>query len=196
MVNGILEPGRADELRSILIASDWLLAILEHVAVVDPPQWWVGAGVIRDVVWDARFRHGVRETKIKDVDVAFFDPSDLRPARDEEVQARLRQRDAGAVWDATNQAAVHLWYPKRFGLDVSPFASVPEAVATWPEYAVCVAVRLSAGGRLAVSAPHGLDDLLDGVWRRNPTRVTADEYRWRLARKQPSSFWSGVRVVR
>jgi hypothetical protein len=26
----------------------------------------------------------------------------------------------GEVWDAKNQAAVHLWYPKKFGPQVNP----------------------------------------------------------------------------
>ncbi|WP_442934369.1 nucleotidyltransferase family protein [Micromonospora sp. CPCC 205546] len=34
------------------------------------------------------------------------------------------------------------------------------------------AVRLDAHDQITVCAPHGLDDLLDGVWRRNPTRVS------------------------
>jgi hypothetical protein len=38
-----------------------------------------------------------------------------------------------------------------------------------------VAVRLERTGSIEVLAPHGLDDLLDGVWRWNPTRVTVAE---------------------
>jgi hypothetical protein len=47
----------------------------------------------------------------------------------------------------------------------------------------------------------GLDDLLDGVWRRNPgrserNRVTDAEYRARLDRKQPHERRPGVVVIR
>jgi len=34
------------------------MGVLGHVAAVDPPQWWVGAGVVRDVFWDGRFGAG------------------------------------------------------------------------------------------------------------------------------------------
>jgi hypothetical protein len=156
---------------------------------------WVGAGAIRDVVWDARFGRGVDRPEVKDVDVAFFDAEDLRAAHDREVEAQLRERAAGIAWEAKNQAAAHRWYGQRFGLEVAPLGSLPEAVATWPEYAACVAVRLSLVGRLEICAPHGLDDLLNGVWRRNPTRVSVEEYRRQLARKQPAVRWPGVRVV-
>ena len=195
MIDKTHEPARSAELRSILGASDWLMAILDDVKAVDPPQWWVGAGVIRDVVWEGRFGKGNVRPRTEDVDVAFFDPDDLSPARDRELELRLSDRNGKIAWDAKNQAAVHHWYAHRFGFAVAQFGSVPEAVATWPEYAVCVAVHLSARGRLEICAPNGLGDLLDGVWRRNPNRVTAEGYQRRLARKQPASRWPGVRIV-
>jgi hypothetical protein len=188
-------PDRADELTDILASSDWFLAAMDRVATVDPPQWWVGAGVIRDLVWDTRFGGGFDPARLKDVDVAYFDGTDLTADREVELGAALRGLDPSIVWDVKNQAAVHQWYPVRFGLDVEPFPSVSEAVATWPEYAACVAVRYGEDGSLLLLAPHGLDDLLDGVWRRNPTRVTPEEYEHRLRRKDPAARWPGVRVA-
>ncbi|HWF21728.1 MAG TPA: nucleotidyltransferase family protein [Acidimicrobiales bacterium] len=188
-------PERADELTDILASSDWFLATLDRVATVDPPQWWVGAGVIRDLVWDTRFGEGFDPARLKDVDVAYFDGTDLTTDREVGLASELRELDPSIVWDVKNQAAVHQWYPARFGLDVQPFQSVSEAVATWPEYAACVAVRHGEDGSLLVLAPHGLDDLLDGVWRRNPTRVTPEEYERRLRRKDPAARWRGMRVT-
>ncbi|MFI7210988.1 nucleotidyltransferase family protein [Micromonospora maritima] len=48
---------------------------------------------------------------------------------------------------------------------------------------------------MTVCAPHGLDDLLDGVWRRNPARVSAEISRQRLSRHRPTERWPSVRVV-
>jgi hypothetical protein len=193
-------PARAAELRSIIAGSRWFVDLLETVRTVRPPQAWIGAGVIRDVVWEQLFGEntvdaGTSEVRAKDVDVAFFDEHDLSRARDLLVESELTRHRPDVAWDAKNQAAVHLWYPNRFGVRVPPLASVPEAVATWPEFAVCVAARLCSRGTIEICAPHGLDDLLDGIWRRNPTRITVDEYKRRLARKQPASRWRGVRVL-
>jgi uncharacterized protein len=189
------EPERSTELKSALASSAWFLSLLDDVRVVGPPQWWVGAGVIRDVVWEQRFGNGADRPVTKDVDVAFFDATNLSVERDREVEALLRARRPDVAWDATNQAAVHLWYHDEFGKIVPPFGSVPEAVATWPEYATCVAVRVVGEGGIEICAPYGLDDLLEGVWRRNPTRVTVEEYQRRLARKQPAVRWPGVRIL-
>jgi hypothetical protein len=130
------------------------------------------------------------------VDVVFFDRGDLSREYDERVTARLRARRPDVPWEAKNQAAVHTWYAARFGGGpVEPFTSVAEAVATWPETATAVAVRLDDRGELDVCAPLGLDDLLGGVWRRNPRRAGLAQSRERLARHRPGERWPRVTVV-
>jgi hypothetical protein len=83
-------------------------------------------------------------------------------------------------WDAKNQAAVHTWYERRFGFPVQPVSSDADGVATWPETATAVAVHLHRDDELELTAPWGLRDLLTGVCRRNPERVSVEEYRRRL----------------
>jgi hypothetical protein len=62
-------------------------------------QCWVGAGVIRDLVWDTWYgRSRDRSpadfdgTGVKDIDVVFFDPADLDPSRDTRAEAALMHR--------------------------------------------------------------------------------------------------------
>lgn len=73
--------------------------------------------------------------------------------------------------------------PGRFGFEVRPFSSLRRAVATFPEIASCVGVRLLTDDDLVVVAPHGLDDLVNGVCRHNSTRVSARIYAERQAAK-------------
>jgi uncharacterized protein len=88
---------------------------------VDPPDWLVGGGVLRDLVWD-RLHGRPRPAPPRDVDLAFFDPARLDPARDAEVEQALAARLPGVPWDAKNQAAVHTWYggPVRPRLPAQP----------------------------------------------------------------------------
>jgi uncharacterized protein len=142
----------------------------------------VSAGAIRDAVWDA-LHDRPRDEVPRDVDLGFFDPTDLTDERDQAVEAALRAHAPALPWETKNQAAVHLWYPRRFGLEVAPFASCAEAVATFPEVATCVGARLLDDDDMLVVAPHGLGDLLGCVCRHNPTRVPASLYERRLAEK-------------
>jgi hypothetical protein len=170
------------------------MEVLHAAKDCDPPDWWIGAGVLRDLVWD-ELHAGFDPAKVKDVDLAFFDASDLSRERDTDVEAALYRRLSTVPWEAKNQAAVHTWYQQRFGFAVAPLKSSAEGVATWPETATAVAVRLDTNDDLQVTAPCGLDDLLNGVCRRNPRRVSVDEYHRRLEAKQVSTRWPRIVVV-
>lgn len=186
---------RTGELVALIRSSSWLLGVLATVRAVGPAGSWVGAGALRDLVWSERFGTGFEPARVRDVDVAFHDPTDLSRQRDARATAALRHADPSVPWEATNQAAVHTWYPEYFGEPVAPLESVADAVGTWPETATSVAVRLAGTGGIAVCAPLGLADLLDGVWRRNPRRISLERSRQRLARHRPDHRWPGVRVV-
>ena len=110
-------------LRWLIRSSPDVMEILRTVRDVDPPDWVVGAGIIRDLVWDHAHGSGA-ELQVKDVDVAFFDPFDLTADREVEIEGRLQHR-LDAPWDAKNQARVHLWYERRFGLPAEPLLSLP-----------------------------------------------------------------------
>lgn len=137
---------------------------------------------------------GFSAEDVHDIDVAFFDPGDLSAQRDDAARQTLSAL-LDRPWEATNQAAVHTWFSEYFGgPTVAAFTSIHDAVATWPETATCVAIRTTPIG-LDVCAPHGLADLLDGVWRRNPARVSTDNSAVRLARHRVADRWPSVTVI-
>jgi hypothetical protein len=186
----------AQRLRGLIRSSRWLVRVLTTVASVDLPEAWVGAGVVRDLVWGRLYGAGFDPGTVRDVDVVFFDPADLSRARDDRATELLHAAWPQVPWEARNQAAVHTWYARKFGgSPVAALTSVADAVATWPETATTLAVRLGPTGDVEICAPFGLTDLLAGVWRRNPRRVTIEVSLARLARHRPAERWPGVRVV-
>jgi hypothetical protein len=181
-------------LERVIRADQRLWSILAAARDCDLPDWFVGAGIIRNAVWD--HLHGYREpTPCADVDVAFFDPYDLTSARDQAAQAQLRARRTDVPWEATNQAAVHCWYEQVFGYPAAPLRSSEDGIGTWPETATCVGVRRLPDDTLLVAAPHGLADLFAMVLRRNQRRVSLEEFHKRLAQKRILEKWPRVRVV-
>lgn len=190
------------ELIALLGSFAWFRRVLEVVAACGAADAWVAAGVIRDLVWDERYGTGFDPAEVKDVDVIFFEPDDLSPAREEAVERALRAAAPDVPWQAKNQAAVHHWYGARFGradtgagpVEVEPLTSIADAVGTFPETATAVACRLGPDG-IEVVAPFGLQDLLTGIWQSNPRRVSMEEALARIARKQPATRWPSVTVV-
>jgi hypothetical protein len=185
------------ELETLIRGSEWFMRVLRCVRDERLPDAWVGAGALRDLVWGELYGPGFRPQDVHDVDVAYFDPGDLSRDHDDVATARLSARCAGVPWQARNQAAVHTWYASKFGGDPpAQLTSIADAVGTWPETATAVVVRLGLDDRLEVCAPFGLADLIRGVWRRNPSRVSLDESLARLDRHRPGERWPGVTVIR
>jgi hypothetical protein len=178
----------------MVTSTPWLLEALRAARDVDPPDWLVGGGVLRDLVWD-HLHDRPDPARPRDVDLAFFDPARLDRSRDTEVERALTARLPGVAWDAKNQAAVHTWYGRVFGARVAPLTSAADGVATWPETATAVAVRLLPGDHLQVVDPCGLEDLFGLVCRRNPRRVTVAHYRQRVRDKRIAERWPRVEVV-
>ncbi|MET0493192.1 MAG: nucleotidyltransferase family protein [Actinoplanes sp.] len=185
-----------EQLVDLIRSNSWMVGVLAAVRDEPVPQAWVGAGVLRDLVWGELYGPGFSHRDVHDVDVAFFDAHDLSRLNDNRVTSLLQRRRPEVPWEATNQAAVHTWYPGTFGTGaVEPLTSIPDAVGTWPETATAVAVRLRSDDVIEVCAPLGTDDLLNGVWRRNPRRVGIAQSRARLERHQPQTRWPRVTVV-
>ena len=89
---------------------------------------------------------------------------------------------------------MHLWYAARFGYEVPALASTADAVVTWPETATSVGARLEQDDTMTIVAPVGLDDLLGLVHRRNPARVSVDEYERRISTKRIAERWPRARI--
>ena len=165
--------------------------VLRAVREVDPPSWVAGAGALRSVVWD-RLHDFQQATPIRDVDVAYFDETDLSRGREDEIVAELCARRPDVPWEVTNQAGVHVWYEAKFGYPIPRLRSVEEAVGMWPETATSVAVRLLHDDRVRVVAPCGVDDLLGLVLRRNTRQVSREFFLQRLREKRIQERGAGL----
>ncbi|EML1599956.1 nucleotidyltransferase family protein [Burkholderia cenocepacia] len=183
-----------ERLIEIARQSSWCMSALSAAGALGLKSWCIGAGAIRNLVWDSL--HGyVTPTRLADVDLAYFDASDLSSIRDAEIQRSLTAACPEIPWEVTNQAAVHLWFESTFGHPVSPFSSLAQAVASWPEYATTVGLTLHSDGTIEVCAPYGLDDLFSMVVRRNPARVSIDTYLRRVQQKRYKDRWPRVTII-
>ena len=162
---------------------------LRVVALAGPVGAWIGAGFVRNAVWDSLTGQRPDATTLADIDVIHLDAGRPESARDVAAEAALRAARRGLPWSVTNQARMAM----RHGH--APYAGIEEAIAPWPETATAVAVRL-VGGALQVMAPHGLDDLFALVVRPSPAHAAdARAVRARIAAKQWRARWPGLRMI-
>jgi hypothetical protein len=180
-----------DHVVRIVRADPWRMSVLRAVRALDLPDWAVGAGFVRNAVWDRLHRFAAATTRAPgDVDVLYFDPGDCARARETAIEARLAAAMPGVPWSVRNQARMH----RRNG--DAPYRDTEDALRYWLETATCVAVRLEPDDTLTVIAPYGLDDLL-GL-RSGPTprgRARHEIYRARMRAKNWPARWPRVRVA-
>jgi hypothetical protein len=178
----------------LIYSSSVLMRALRAARSVDPPDWLIGGGVIRDRVWN--HLHGSAHAPAsKDVDLAFFDALSLESDGERSVQRAVTARAPDICWDVTNQAGTHLWYPEVHGVELEPLTSSADAVGTSSETATAIAIRLLANDSIHVVAPCGLDDLFGLICRHNPGIVPKEQYRRRVERMQIAKRWPRVQIL-
>ena len=77
-----------EELIQLIWSTPWLLSILQTVRQCNPPDWLVGAGIIRNLVWDHLHQYQT-PTALADIDA---------PER-QRMQLRKQLSYLGHTWD-------------------------------------------------------------------------------------------------
>lgn len=163
-----------------------LLHVVERLSLSD---CWIGAGFVRNAVWDVLHDRTPDCALLNDVDVVFFDAADASRRRDHAIEGKLRLTCPGVPWSVSNQARMHVHN------NDDPYADVAGAIARWPETATAVAARL-VGGRIELLAPHGVDDLVNLVVRPTPAfAARCDVIDDRLRTKGWLSRWPRLSVL-
>lgn len=175
----------AARIATILAAAPGHLDALRIVALAGPPGGWIGAGFVRNAVWDAVSGRRPDLASLDDLDVVHHDPA----APDDAGFAAALAAARPYRWSVVNQARMHA------ANGHAPYRDLADALAHWPEVATAVAARL-ARGRIEVLAPHGLDDLFGLVVRPTPAHA-ADPHvpLARLTAKGWARRWPALRVI-
>ena len=154
---------------------------LEAVASLGLPDCWIGAGFVRDAVWDHRHGYGKRPPS-GDVDVVWFASAAADEGTDYDIEHELRCRVPGLICSVKNQARMHL----RNG--DAPYTSVADAMRHWPETATAVAARLGVAGSIEINAPLGVGDLF--ALRLRPTQAFVTAKRSIFTDRVSSKRWA------
>ncbi|MDX6017427.1 MULTISPECIES: nucleotidyltransferase family protein [Shewanella] len=132
---------QVSETEATELIENWLrqdrmrMQALECVANLGPIDAWLAAGFVRNLVWDKL--HGT-VSRLSDIDVIYFEPSDHSEVTDRAYEAKLVAA-LDLPWSVKNQARMHLKNNHQ------PYVSVSDAMSYWPEQQTALAVRLRAG---------------------------------------------------
>ena len=152
------------------------------------PQWRIVAGVIYNTVWNV-LTERPPGTGIRDVDLFYFDGGDLSWEAEDRVIKEGEDVFAASEIpvEIRNQARVHLWYPDKFGQEVSPLENSDESLMRFSSETHAVGLRLETDGTLDLCAPFGLDHIFS--FRVGPNRVLLNEPGYSAKAKRALEVW-------
>ena len=158
------------------------LDILRVVESLELPDCYIGAGFVRNLVWD--HLHGFSSTKLNDVDIIYYSPEDVD---ERATYTLLGTYSTRYKWDLKNQARMH----KQNG--DPPYISTEHAMYFWPEYETAIGVRLTKNNEFKIISPFGIDSLFSGLITRNPKR-SVEVFLGRINSKNWLEHWPNLKV--
>lgn len=172
----------------ILTLDTYRMDCLTALRALNLPQGYIGAGFLRNAIWDAQHEYKVH-TPLNDVDVIYFDADDLSVASECAIKATLEQQLPTVPWQVKNQARMHIQH------NHAPYTSCEDAISMWIERETCVAVRMSQEGAFEFLAPFGLSQNMAGTISINPKIPRPEVLSKRVATKKWLELWPQLRLV-
>ncbi len=176
-----------ERLISIIKKQDFIMKILHVARDLNIPNWYLGAGTIRNTIWDI-LSFGKIVHRPTDIDIPFFDANNTNTDYEKNFETLAQAIiPEYAKWEIKNNARSINGRP--------PQTSVENAISLWPETATTVSIRLLPDNSIKIFyAETGLDDLFNMIVR--PTKNAEKEvFEKRYNEKRWLEQWPNLRIV-
>lgn len=205
-------------LGDIIKRDPFRMRCLRALRALDLPQGYIGAGFVRNAIWDELHARAT-PTPLNDIDVIYFSgginppqsvasadntlesvpqPQAYSPnsaaakpelkAQEQAIERELACMVPQANWQVKNQARMHVAHAH------APYQNCHDAISYWIERETCVAVRLLANDDLDILAPFGLEANFAGTISINPKYPRPEVFKQRLASKNWLTVWPLLKV--
>ncbi len=174
------------DILTLIKADPWMMGVLEVADTLKLPQWVIGAGFVRNTVWN-HLSDNDGAPHATDIDLVYFDPTDINESTEKALEQDLKAV-LDVAWSVKNLARMHLVNKD------DPYISTEDAVAHWPETATAIGVTIE-NGELQLMAPCGIDDLVNMIVRPCPKfKGGIDVVKARVQKKGWLELWPPLRI--
>ena len=181
------------EIIALIQEDKWMMELLKSAKSLNLPDWWICAGFVRSKIWDVL--HGFDErTTIPDIDVIYYDRKSIEKSVEKEHEEVLKRLQPTIPWSVKNQARMHSVN------NITPYSSSVDAIAKFPETATALGVKLDIKNNVILTAPHGIDDVINLRVKPTPSFCGQKEqmkiYEERIRGKNWQVVWDKVEIIR
>ena len=179
------------DILNIIYEDKWMMKVLRTARTLDLSDWMIGAGFVRNKVWDVLHGYTKEVVDTDDIDLIYFDSLNTDESQEKEYNRQLKEI-IDLNWSSKNQARMHLVNNE------DPYASSVDALSHWVDTPTCIAVTLNKDDKLRLIAPHGIDNLVD-LKIRPIIKFTKSEnihvYKERIIKKQWIEKWPKLKIL-
>lgn len=168
--------------KQLVLADEYRMGCLRVAREVGLPDWYLGAGFLRNAIWD-HLHHKTEMTPLNDIDLVYFDNRDVSCESEQKIETQLKALFPQANWEVRNQARMHLRHGHQ------PYQNTVEGIRQWIEVPTCVGVRLEFDNQLTICAPFGLEENWSLKIKINPENQRPAVYRDRIKNKSWLQIW-------
>ena len=160
---------------------------LTLASTLDLNDWCIGAGFVRNLVWD-KLHDYQSPTPLTDIDLIYFDRSDCSVQKDLALQNQLSMF-SGQPWSVKNQARMHV------GNTDKPYLSCNHAMSYWPEIETAVGVLINDNGTIEIKSPFGIEKLFQYSITPNPNKGDLEVFNTRVRQKKWLQTWPKLTLM-
>lgn len=173
---------------NLIKKDEWMMSVLRKAKSLNLPDWVIGAGFVRNKVWD--YLHGFNKLQVdtRDIDLIYFDPNGNDEDEDDELSKKV-SAETDMIWEIVNIIYSHKWD------NIPPHKSVEQVLAHWPETASTVGITIR-NSELKLIAPYGIEDLVNLIIRHSPNDEAGVELvKERMEQKQWLIKWPKLKFM-
>ncbi len=191
--HGAGEQGERDFIEDV-IRSTQLYELLKILRDSRLPDAWLVSGAIYQSVWNVLTNRD-SEHGIKDYDLIYFDETDTSYEAEDRVISQLTAdcEKLGLLVEIRNQARVHHWFPKKFGMDYPKLGCSLESLLYYASTTHSVAARLHDNDELQIETPFGLSAILQ--MQMLPNKALPNQAVFQAKAKRLAENWPELTVV-
>jgi uncharacterized protein len=179
------------DVTEIIQQDSWMMEILKAAGSINLPDWWICAGFVRAKIWDVLHDFDER-TPTPDIDVIYYDSINIDEKTEKHYEKALQKILPTIPWSVKNQARMHV------ANNLPPYRSAVDAISKFPETATALGVRLDDRGNVQLTAPHGIEDVVNMEVKPTPYFLESKDrmliFEKRLHDKNWQAIWKRIVV--
>ena len=152
---------------SILEENKDLMIILDYLAKLNLPNFYIAAGSIFQTIWNY-YDNRPLNYGIKDIDIIYYDKDNLTKEVEQKLENQiidfLKQQNLNYEVDVNNEARMHLWKKENENKDIDQYQNSEDAIAKWIATVHAIGITKEKG-QIKVYAPYGLSDIFSRTIR-------------------------------